>query len=219
MPETVGRPLGTARSVLVERGNLIRRGRKFRKEDRIAEILEERGDHPGLVHIFSAMETCSTFEPWYDKKKQKAFLRRDGGRCLHYYFYLVDPVLGLCYVRVPTWAPFRLQVYFNAHHWLARQLEDRGVRFQLADNAFLHIDDFSAAQQLSDAFDVQPLQKALDTFAAVFCPVARKLGSHYRWSLMQVEYATDIVFKGQGQGGPAEDLRRDHPRRGPRREG
>ena len=27
-----------------------------RKEDRIAAILEQRGDQPGLVHIFSAME-------------------------------------------------------------------------------------------------------------------------------------------------------------------
>src|ERR1035438_3532973 len=29
--------------------------RNFRKEDRIAAILQRRGDHPGLVHVFSAM--------------------------------------------------------------------------------------------------------------------------------------------------------------------
>jgi hypothetical protein len=173
----------------------VRKLKSFRKEDRIAEILAARGDHPGLVHIFSAMETCSTFEPWHDKTTGKTFLRRDCGKCLHYYFYFLDPEFGLCYVRVPTWAPFRLQIYFNGHHWLAHHLEGRGIGFKLADNAFLHIDDFAAAQRISDALDVAPLHQALDRFAAVFCPAAQAFHCRYQWSLMQVEYATDIVFK------------------------
>ena len=39
------------------------RRRNFRKEERIKEIVAERGDHPGLVHIFSAMEPCPSFRP------------------------------------------------------------------------------------------------------------------------------------------------------------
>ncbi len=35
--------------------------RNFRKEDRIAESLHRRGEHPGLVHVFSAMEPCPAF--------------------------------------------------------------------------------------------------------------------------------------------------------------
>jgi len=173
----------------------IRSPKHLRKEDRIVEVLAERGDHPGLVHIFSAMETCSTFEPWHDKKTGKTFLRRTSGKCIHYYFYFLDPELGLCYVRVPTWAPFRLQVYFNGHNWLAHQLEQRGSKFTLADNAFLYIDDFAAAQKVCDGFDVKPLHKALDRFAATFCPAARAFRCSFQWSLMQVEYATDIVFR------------------------
>lgn len=173
----------------------VRKLKSFRKEDRITEIVAERGNHPGLVHIFSAMETCSTFEPWHDKQTGKTFLRRDCGKCLHYYFYFLDPELGLCFVRVPTWAPFRLQVYFNGHHWLAHQLESRGIGFKLADNAFLHIDDYAAAQRIADTLDVGPLHKALDRFAAAFCPAARAFRCRYQWTLMQVEYATDIVFK------------------------
>jgi len=30
-------------------------------------------------------------------------------KCLHYCFYFIDEEFGLCYLRVPTWAPFRLQ--------------------------------------------------------------------------------------------------------------
>jgi hypothetical protein len=173
----------------------IRKSKEMRKEDRIAQILAERGSHPGLVHIFSAMETCSTFEPWHDKQTHKTYLRPDSGKCIHYYFYFLDPELGLCYVRVPTWAPFRLQVYFNGHNWLAHHLERQSIGFKLVDNAFVAIDDFAAAQKLSDDLDVRPLHRALDRFAAVFCPIAKEFQRDYRWSLMQVEYATDIVFK------------------------
>ena len=46
---------------------LIRR-KDFRKEKRIKEIIAKRGDHPGLVHIFSAMEPCPSYKPLHDKK-------------------------------------------------------------------------------------------------------------------------------------------------------
>src|SRR5215203_6180585 len=94
----------------------------FRKEDRVQEILRARGDHPGLVHIFSAMEPCSSFKPWHNKQTGQTYLRSSEAKCLHYYFYFVHEDLGLCYLRVPTWAPFRLQFYYNGHNPLARQL-------------------------------------------------------------------------------------------------
>ena len=42
------------------------RKRNVRKEDRVKAILAQRGDQPGLVYIFSAMEPCSTYKPWHD---------------------------------------------------------------------------------------------------------------------------------------------------------
>jgi len=119
----------------------IRRHKAFRKEDRIKAIITERGNHPGLVHIFSAMESCTAYRPWHDKIKGHTLLKPTSGKCLHYYFYFIDESFGLCYVRVPTWAPFRLQVYFNGHHWLAQRLVKAGIPFEMADNAFLSIAD------------------------------------------------------------------------------
>lgn len=53
----------------------------FRKEERIKEILREREDHPGLVHIFSAMESCSSFRPWHDKKTGNTYLKSRDAKC------------------------------------------------------------------------------------------------------------------------------------------
>jgi hypothetical protein len=85
------------------------RKKNFRKEERIQEILRPRGTAPGLVWIFSALEPCTTYQPWFNKQTKRASLRPDDGKCLPYYFYFIDPELGLCYVRVPTWCPFRLR--------------------------------------------------------------------------------------------------------------
>ena len=173
------------------------RKRNFRKEQRVKEILGERGDHPGLVHIFSVMESCPSFRPWHNKKTGKTYLKPRDAKCLHYYFYFVDERLGLCYMRVPTWAPFRLQFYFNDHNRLAAKLRDAGVGFTLVDNAFIDIEDFHRAQEFSDRWSVGPLHRLLKRLATIYCPVIRHFDSGYHWSLMQVEYATDILFKRQ----------------------
>lgn len=180
----------------------IRKAKKNRKEKLIKEILSKRGDHPGLVHIISAMETCSCYKPWHDKKTHKNFVKPDTGRCLHYYFYFIDEEFGLCYLRVPTWCPFRLQFYFNGHNWLARQLLKAGIDFHMMENAFVSISDFTKAQSLSEAMDIRRLHMALDNYALQYCPAMRHFGVNYHWSLMQVEYALDILFKQQNNLAP-----------------
>jgi hypothetical protein len=171
------------------------RKRNVRKEDRVKEILAQRGDHPGLVCILSAMEPCSTYKPWHNKSTGKTYLLPDDGKCLHYYFYVLDEELGLCHVRVPTWLPCRLQIYFNGHSWLASLLRKRKIDFTLLDNAFVDIRDWKRAQQIANGLEIKRLHHRLDEFAQRFCPMHRSFGVAYHWSVDQCEYATDIVFK------------------------
>jgi len=171
------------------------RKKNFDKEKRIQYLLKQRGDHPGLVYIFSAMESCTAYKPWYDKKAGKTYLKYASGKCLHYYFYFIDEELGLCFLRVPTWAPFRLQFYFNGHSALTNELRRKGVSFERHDNAFLQITDFDRANQMAWRFSPAKLHRKLDTFAQRYCPILQTLELTYHWSIMQAEYSTDIVFK------------------------
>jgi len=175
----------------------IRKTQAFRKEDRIRAIMEEKGVTEGLVHIFSAMESCNTYKPWHDKVSGKTYLKYETSKCLHYYFYFIDRELGLCYMRVPTWCPFRLQFYMNGHNLLAYKLNKRGIAYELLDNAFISISDFETAQKLSDRINPEGLHKILDIFAERYCPIAKTFGMGYAWTIMQAECATDIVFKKQ----------------------
>ena len=173
------------------------RKKNFRNEDRVKEVLRKRGDHPGLVWIFSALEPCTTYQPRYDRDSGRSYLRPDDGKCLHYYFYFIDEELGLCYARVPTWCPFRLQFYCNGHNWLARQLERKHVACRLLDNAFVAVADWDVAQQIADGWDPSRLHRKLDEFADRYCPILKNIEESYHWSLDEAEYATDIVFHRQ----------------------
>lgn len=173
-----------------------------RKEKRVREILKNRGEQEGLVCIFSAMEACPSYKPWHDKPSGRTFLRGDTGKCLHYYFYFIDRDLGLCYVRVPTWAPFRLQVYFNGHGMLQAALRKRQIEARMLDNGFVQVADWLAAQRLAERLKPQWLHRKLDRYARQFCPPVTLFDSGYHWSLMQVEYATDIVFHRQQELAP-----------------
>lgn len=166
----------------------------IRKEDLVAAVLKERGDHPGLVHILSAMEACDSYEPWHNKANHKTYLKPKLGKCLHYYFYFIDEVLGLVYLRVPTWCPFRLQFYCNGHSWLAKELTSRDIGYTMADNAFINIEDWDAAQKIADSYSPDQLHQILDGYAAMCCPVLDVFPVGYHWSLMQIEYSTDLAF-------------------------
>jgi hypothetical protein len=64
--------------------------KKVRKENRVQEVLAQRGNHPGLVCVFSALERCDTYR-LHKNRDGRWGLRPDSGKCLHYYFYFMDP--------------------------------------------------------------------------------------------------------------------------------
>jgi hypothetical protein len=80
---------------------------------------------------------------------------------------------------------------------LANQLTTEKITYEVADNAFLAIADFAVANQLAAGLDVAHLHAKLDGYALTYCPVTAALQLSYTWSIMQAEYATDIVFRNQ----------------------
>lgn len=174
----------------------IRNTKAFRKEDRIAALVGERSEE-GLVHIFSALEVNKTYKPWHDKVSGRTHFKSDNTKCLTYYFYFIDREFGLCFMRVPTIAPYKVDFYFNGHNWLETKLKKKGISYQKTDNAFTYIDDYEEAQRLSDRIRVEDLHKALDIFVKRFCPLPDEWGLSHNYTIKQVEYACDILFKSE----------------------
>jgi len=174
----------------------IRNTKAFRKEDKIASLVGGRKE-AGLVHIFSALEVNKTYKPWRDKTTGKTYFKTDSTKCLTYYFYFIDREFGLCFMRVPTIAPYKVDFYFNGHNWLETKLKKRGIDYTKDDNAFTRIADFEEAQKLSDRLRVEDLHSALDIFIKRYCPMPAKWELSFNYTLKQAEYACDIIFKNE----------------------
>lgn len=100
-------------------------------------------------------------------------------------------------MRVPTWLPCRLQIYFNGHNGLAARLGKLNITYKLLDNAFVEIADWGRAQKLADGLESKRLHAKLDHFARAYCPILEDFGVQYHGSVDQCEYATDVVFRKQ----------------------
>ncbi len=99
--------------------------------------------------------------------------------------------------RIPEIAYAKAMEMYNGHNVLAAKLRKAGLKCQMLDNAFTHIDVWKAAQELMDESETRLLHEKLDCYASCFCPAMRRLGLSYQWNLAQVEYATDVVFRRQ----------------------
>jgi hypothetical protein len=178
-----------------ERVEVRQVGSGERKEEVVTQLLEKRGRRPGVVCVLGAMERCRSLRVREATPGGPLRLQWGPGKCQHFYVYVVDEELGLCHLRIPTWAPFRLQFCCNGHDWLAQQMRAAGLRFTQADNCFTHLSDMEAAQKLVRRFDPVRLHRRLDELAARWVSIHARFGHSLHWSIAQAEWSTDILFK------------------------
>jgi len=106
------------------------------KEKYVKSKIKERGSHPGLVAVISALEVDNSFDIFKNKETHKLELVQRKRKCLHIYFYFIDEQLGLCHFRIQTYFPFKVQIYFNGHEKLACDLDKAEIAYQKEDNCF-----------------------------------------------------------------------------------
>lgn len=183
-----------------------------RKEDLARPHYQRLREAEGVACVLTTMEQGRTFvsyTPRFPPKSQDPnyrLIRACRKQFLHYYFYVFDPVMGPMSLRVATYLPFNLTCYLNGHSFLAQELTRQGIAFHKEDNAFLGIAEPAALQAAADRLTPAVLQARctywvqrltpLAPAVPVFRPPERaRMGLYYRYSVAQVELATDVVFK------------------------
>ena len=153
----------------------------------------------GLVAVITCVEPCMSYEIFRNSKTKKLDLLLRPRRCMFLYHYIIDPQFGFMNARIQTWFPFNIQICLNGREWLARQMDQDGIRYSRAENCFPWIENFEKAQKLMD----QQLRTAwpgtLDRFARMLNPIHGNIFKdfpiQYYWSAFENEWATDIAFK------------------------
>jgi hypothetical protein len=171
----------------------------LRKEDFARDIAEREGIAEGLVCVLSAVEPCHTFTVGPNREAKKLELRSHQGKCLHQYFYLIDPQLGWLNVRLQTWLPFTVHVVINGREWLSQQLFRKGLAFERRDNCFIDIADVRRAQRIMDRQLASDWPRLLDRLLRRVHPAHRTLFGRerldYYWSADETEWASDVMFR------------------------
>jgi hypothetical protein len=175
-----GRPFIHQPGVVRHKDDLAR---AIAKRDKVAE---------GLICVLSTLELANCFALVGGRITPR--LRK----CLHFYFYLIDPELGFMHVRLQSWFPFQIQIYVNGREWLARQLTKKCIGHVRYENTFVRIDNLAAAERICDTFPRRPWCKVFDAIARrvnPLMPLIQRLdfGSYY-WAIDACEVATDVMW-------------------------
>lgn len=168
------------------------------KGEKALTIARRDGIDTGLICVFSTLEPCQTFQGKFSHRFNRPELVRRRRKCLHLYFYFIDPEFGLMHLRLQTWFPFQIQVYVNGREWLSRVLDRHRIGYVRYENCFQSVDDLPAAQRFAEALAHRRLAPILDALARRVNPLlpeikAAGFGSYY-WCIDQAEIATDVMF-------------------------
>jgi hypothetical protein len=174
-----------------------------RKEEVVQPYYRRLRGKEGVACVLTSMEQDGTFVSYTRYRTSDPNYRRIS-RCrkqfLHYYFYVWDEVAGPMSLRVATYLPFNLTCYLNGHSFIARALERLGVGFRKEDNAILAAGDLQALEHAATELTPERLGERCAYWAARLAPdfgvqERTALGGSYRYSIAQVEVATDVIFK------------------------
>jgi len=163
-------------------------------KDEIARaIATKRRVESGLVCALSSVELSPSFE------HRGTHLVRRVKPCQVLYQYQIHPQVGWMYARIQTWFPFNIQVGLNGREWLARQMDQQGLKYRQQGNCFVWIEDYGHAQKLMNQQLEINWAALLNGFAGQLNPLHENIfeqyPASYYWTAYQSEWATDIVFR------------------------
>jgi hypothetical protein len=170
-----------------------------RREDWVEPFYKTFGRRLGIVVILKSRENA---------RVAVSYATPSGGNRIEvctrfvwqYYFYLRDQDWGRMFLRICPYFPFNARVCVNQHEHLARQLEDEGISFRKAANAFLSCCDPERLQQLADGFTPADLEVPIQCWLRQLVPFyaspdPNRISEYvYRLFDSQVEYCTNLVF-------------------------
>ena len=172
---------------------------KLDKNELAREELAINPDRTGLIAAFSTVEICNTMTVKPNKKKHKLEVVNRPTKCKHYYFYYNDEEFGWMFIKIQTWFPYNVQIYINGREYMSKLLSKNNIPYEMYNNSFSYIGDFSKAQELADSILDKKISDSFDGMVKkINCLLPAIMGilNHsYYWCVGQCEFATDINFK------------------------
>lgn len=172
---------------------------KISKDDLARSFLEKNPNKTGLISAFSITELCRTMTVKPNHNSQKLEITSRNTKCKHYYLYYNDEEFGWMFLKIQTWFPYNVQIYFNGREYLSKILDKNNINYEMYNNSFSYIEDFDKVQQLADSILNKKISSSFDGLIEqvnnLLPNIKEKLNQSYYWCIDQCEFATDVNFK------------------------
>lgn len=171
-----------------------------RKLDHVRDYVDN-ATQPGVVVIVVAQEVQKVFMGYARKCKtgspQFGFDKADR-RVTVFYFYILDPVFGLGFIKICSYFPYPLKMWVNGHEWAKRQAGAEGLGFTELANGFATCQQPARLQAICDRLSPAKLQAFFNYWIVRLpCPFTRadrQAGYWWQLSMRQVEVSRTLVL-------------------------
>ncbi len=182
--------------------------------DRKHEIAEEYlSTHPEVCGLFMILVARAQAPVWEVQRSTRGAIRNLAAKkpyVNHYSFHILDPEWGHLTIKMSGHPPFGAQIILNGHEYVAAQAHKAGLIFTKEGNCFSHISSAAdlarVADTLSEEQTIGRLTRVCERWIYTTClhfaldaEEQERSGFHYAYSVYQVEYSRNLLFRCGGQ--------------------
>jgi hypothetical protein len=179
-----------------------------RKHDIAAAHLATQDVKPGLFMIMVSKAPALVWEAQKTGtgKLGPLLVKKPWPYVNPYSFHILDPDWGHLTIKMSGPPPFGAQVILNGHEYVACQARKAGIGFTKQDNCFTSIDNAAELEQIADALSRDETAGRLRQLCerwiyttclcfAVDLEEQKRSAFHYNYSVFQLEYSRNLLFR------------------------
>ena len=182
-------------------------------EERKHKIAEEHLKNNPPRGLFLILVGRAMATRWEVKRSGRGVIRNLEAKQVfvnHYSFHIMDPDWGHITIKMSGHPPFGAQIILNGHEYVACQSRNAGIPFTKEGNCFTLIpkpaDLAQVADTLSESRTIGRLRQVCEAwiYSACLCfaldlDEQQHSGFRYHYSVYQVEYSRNLIFRSGGQ--------------------
>jgi len=181
-----------------------------RKHEIAADYLTKNPSVCGLFMVLISKAVAPIWEIHRSHRGAIMNLERRKAYINHYSFHIVDPDWGHITIKIAGPPPFGAQIILNGHEYVASQSHKSAIPFTKEGNCFTIIpkpaDLAKVADTLSDSPAIGRLRQVCERwiYSACLCfaldsDEQKRSQFSYQYSIYQVEYSRNFLFRSGGQ--------------------
>jgi len=175
-----------------------------RKHEEAVKLIPEDKSFTGIFAVFVARAPGLL---WEVKKFENGSIdirrKKNLSYVNHYYFQIMDPEWGHLTIKINSHPPFNCSIMLNGHEWVERRKQLQKLNIKKEGNCFTFYSDGKKLSKVADALKTKgQLEKVCNRWIygclwfGVNFEEQEKTGFKYRYSVYQVEYSRNLLFRG-----------------------